>query len=67
MYIVVALDDTGTISGYWDGTIFQSEIDNSDTYDTITDARFAQGSIQTQDTSFDVQYREATVNIALVP
>lgn len=67
-YIVVALDpvDGVTITGYWNGSIFQPDINLSDVMSDLPNARFIQGSVQSQSTGFDVEYREATVTVALV-
>ncbi len=68
-YVVVKVEMVGgvsTVTGYWDGSIFQTNIDLSDVQGTVEDARFLQASVQTQDTSFDVQYRQAEVTVVLV-
>jgi hypothetical protein len=71
-YIIVKVEpNTATppvpvITGYWDGTQFQSNIDVSDVQDSLPNARFLQASVQTQDTSFDVQYRRADVTVVLI-
>ncbi|MBD2570447.1 hypothetical protein [Anabaena lutea] len=64
-YVVVKVE-ANVVTGYWDGSVFQANIDLSDVQGTIEDARFLQGSVQTQDLTFDVQYREANVTIVLV-
>lgn len=66
-YVIVQMNPDGvTIDGYWEGASFTANIDTSEVYTSIEDARQAQGSIQVQDTSFDVRYRQANVTIALV-
>ncbi|MBD2571069.1 hypothetical protein [Anabaena lutea] len=64
-YVIVKVE-AGAVTGYWDGSVFQANIDLSDVQGTVEDARFLQGSVQTQDLSFDVEYREANVTIVLV-
>ena len=64
-YVIVKVE-SGAITGYWDGAAFQGNIDLSDVQGTIQDARFLQGSIQTQDLNFDVEYRAADVSVVLV-
>jgi hypothetical protein len=58
--------DGVTIDGYWNGSIFQPDIAASDVVQSVEDARLLQGSVQTQDLSFDVVRREVTVGITLV-
>ncbi|HLO88908.1 MAG TPA: hypothetical protein VK203_28425 [Nostocaceae cyanobacterium] len=66
-YIIVSLNPDNTVNQYWDGTIFQDEIDAADFITTVDAARFAQGSIQAQNVNFDVVYRKAKQNIELAP
>lgn len=71
-FIIVRRDADGEIDGYWDGTEFINAtevdaIDSSDFVETVTDARFVQGSIQAANTDADVDKVAAESNITLVP
>lgn len=71
-YIIVRRDALGEIDGYWDGTAFVAAsevdaIDSSDFVETVTDARFVQGSIQAANTDADIDKVAAESNINLVP
>lgn len=64
-YAVVKIEG-GNITGYWNGSIFQPDINLSAVQVNIQDARLLQGQVQIQDPSFDVEYREVDVSIVLV-
>ncbi|MBD2568362.1 hypothetical protein [Anabaena lutea] len=71
-YIVVRKNTAGNVDAYWNGTAFiestvANAIDSSDFIETQTDARFVQGSIQTQTINADVAYVAAESSVTIIP
>jgi hypothetical protein len=64
-FVVVQLDDNGAITGYWDGSVFVPDVDLAEFYATKPNARYVQGSTQSQAINTDIVIKNATQDIAI--
>ncbi|OYD92767.1 hypothetical protein CDG77_14030 [Nostoc sp. 'Peltigera membranacea cyanobiont' 213] len=70
-YIIAQKNDGGTVTAYWDGTAFtttalDADLLEADFIQTLTDARFVQGSVQAANTAVEVVKLAASETIVLL-